>query len=139
MVVLDVYPARERAEDFPGVSGLIVAGAAADAAGGPPGVVAAGADDAERLLREELREGDLLLTMGAGDVDELGRGGSAGVSAPAGVERDYPLTRLTTVRTGGPPTGSPARQRRAPGGSPALGRETSGLAVGVVGSDRISS
>ena len=32
VVVLDVYPARERAEDFPGVSGLLVAGAAADAA-----------------------------------------------------------------------------------------------------------
>ena len=43
VVVLDVYPARERAEDFPGVSGLLVAGAAADAAGGPPRVVAAAA------------------------------------------------------------------------------------------------
>ena len=36
VVVLDVYPARERAEDFPGVSGLLVAEAAADAAGGRP-------------------------------------------------------------------------------------------------------
>ena len=36
VVVLDVYPAREQAEDFPGVSGLLVAGAAADAAGGRP-------------------------------------------------------------------------------------------------------
>ena len=36
VVVLDVYPARERAEDFPGVSGLLVAGAAADAAAGRP-------------------------------------------------------------------------------------------------------
>ena len=35
-VVVDVYPARERAEDFPGVSGLLVAEAAADAAGGRP-------------------------------------------------------------------------------------------------------
>ena len=30
IVVLDVYPARERAEDFPGVSGYLVAEAAAD-------------------------------------------------------------------------------------------------------------
>ncbi|HEV2997834.1 MAG TPA: Mur ligase domain-containing protein, partial [Solirubrobacteraceae bacterium] len=36
VVVLDVYPARERAEDYPGVSGLLVAEAAAEAAGGRP-------------------------------------------------------------------------------------------------------
>ena len=30
-------------------------------------------DEAEGMLREELREGDLLLTLGAGDVDELAR------------------------------------------------------------------
>ena len=41
-VVLDVYPARERAEDFPGVSGLLVAEAAADAAAGRTVLVAAG-------------------------------------------------------------------------------------------------
>ena len=35
-VVLAVYPARERAEDFPGVDGHLVAAAAADAAGGRP-------------------------------------------------------------------------------------------------------
>ena len=72
-MVLDVYPARERAEDFPGVSGLMVAGAAADAAGGRPVWWLPNRDDAERLLREELREGDLLLAMGAGDVDDLAR------------------------------------------------------------------
>ena len=33
-VVLDIYPARESAEDYPGVTGLLVAEAAADAAGG---------------------------------------------------------------------------------------------------------
>ena len=70
-VVLDVYPARERAEDFPGVSGWLVAAAAADAAGGRPVYWTPGLDDAERLLREELGEGDALLTLGAGDVDAL--------------------------------------------------------------------
>ena len=54
VVVLDVYPARERAEDFPGVSGLMVAGAAADAAGGRPVWWLPNRDDAERRLREEL-------------------------------------------------------------------------------------
>jgi len=74
VVVLDVYPARELAEDFPGVSGLLVAQAAADAAGGRPVWWLPGMDDAERMLAAELGEGDLLLTMGAGDVDRLARG-----------------------------------------------------------------
>jgi UDP-N-acetylmuramate--alanine ligase len=69
--VLDVYPARERAEDFPGVSGWLVAAAAASAARGRPVYWTPGMDDAERLLRPLLREGDLLLTLGAGDVDGL--------------------------------------------------------------------
>jgi UDP-N-acetylmuramate--alanine ligase len=74
VVVLDVYPARERAEDFPGVSGLLVAQAAADAAGGRPVWWLPAMDDAQRMLAAELGEGDILLTMGAGDVDRLARG-----------------------------------------------------------------
>jgi UDP-N-acetylmuramate--alanine ligase len=73
VAVLDVYPARERAEDFPGVTGLLVAGAAADSAGGRPVWWLPTLDDAERRLGSELREGDVLLTLGAGDVDELAR------------------------------------------------------------------
>jgi UDP-N-acetylmuramate--alanine ligase len=72
-VVLDVYPARERAEDFPGVSGYLVATATADAAHGRPVYWLPKLDDAERLLSAELREGDVLLTLGAGNVDELAR------------------------------------------------------------------
>jgi UDP-N-acetylmuramate--alanine ligase len=71
--VLDVYPARERAEDFPGVSGLLVAEAAADAARGRPVAWAPGFDEAERVLRGWLRPGDLCLVLGAGDIDALGR------------------------------------------------------------------
>ena len=73
VVVLGIYPARERAEDFPGVSGRLVAAAAADAAPGREVWWLPGLDDAERMLRAELREGDVLLTLGAGDVDELAR------------------------------------------------------------------
>jgi UDP-N-acetylmuramate--alanine ligase len=73
VVVLDVYPARERAEDFPGVSGYLVAAAAADAATGRPVYWLPTLDAAEQVLRAQLREGDLLLTLGAGDVDELAR------------------------------------------------------------------
>jgi len=72
-VVLDIYPSRERAEDFPGVSGLLLAEAAADAAAGRPVSWAPGFDAAESLLRALLREGDVCLVMGAGNVDELGR------------------------------------------------------------------
>ncbi len=72
-VVLDVYPARERAEDFPGVSGLLVAEAAADAGRGRMVAWAPGFDEAERVLVGVLRDGDLCLVLGAGDVDALGR------------------------------------------------------------------
>ena len=53
---------------------------------------------------------------------------------PAGVQRDYPLARLTTVRTGGP-----AELFARPGSMPELERllawaQSEGLEVGVVGS-----
>jgi UDP-N-acetylmuramate--alanine ligase len=84
VVVLDVYPARERGEDFPGVSGALIADAAQAAAGRDGAVVAyepAGFEAAEARLRGELRAGDVCLVMGAGDVDRLGR--SLAVHAPA--------------------------------------------------------
>jgi UDP-N-acetylmuramate--alanine ligase len=73
VVVLDIYPARENAEDYPGVSGWLVAGATADFAGGRPVYWLPKMDDAERFLRGELTEGDLLITLGAGNVDELAK------------------------------------------------------------------
>jgi UDP-N-acetylmuramate--alanine ligase len=71
VVVMDVYPARERAEDYPGVSGLLVAEAAADAAGGRRVFWTPSHDDAERALRGLLGDGDVLVTLGAGDVDRV--------------------------------------------------------------------
>jgi UDP-N-acetylmuramate-alanine ligase len=53
------------------VSGRLVAAAAADAAAGRPVYWAPRLDDAEALLRRELRAGDALLTLGAGNVDQL--------------------------------------------------------------------
>ena len=70
-VVLDVYSAREHAEDFPGVSGLTVARATADAAAGRPVWWLPTIEQAAMRLRTELTEGDVLLTLGAGDVDRL--------------------------------------------------------------------
>jgi UDP-N-acetylmuramate--alanine ligase len=72
-VVTEIYPARERAEDFPGVSGRLVAEAAADAGRGKRVAWLPDLGSAEQFLRSELREGDLLLTLGAGDIDALGR------------------------------------------------------------------
>jgi UDP-N-acetylmuramate--alanine ligase len=73
IAVLDVYPARERAEDYPGVTGRLVATAAADAAGGRPVYWLPDFSTAEPVLRGLLRAGDLCLVMGAGDVDALAR------------------------------------------------------------------
>jgi len=73
VAVLDVYPARERAEDFPGVSGLLVAEAAADSAKGRLVLWLPTFDQAEPALHAVLRDGDLCLVLGAGDVDALGR------------------------------------------------------------------
>jgi UDP-N-acetylmuramate--alanine ligase len=71
VVVLDVYPARELAAEHLGVSGLLVAEAAADTAGGRPVYWLPKFTVAESVLRKELRAGDLCLVMGAGDVNAL--------------------------------------------------------------------
>lgn len=72
-VALDVYPARERAEDFPGVTGKLVAEAAADHADGRPVFWLPEIETARTVLAPRLRAGDLVLVLGAGDVDRLGR------------------------------------------------------------------
>jgi UDP-N-acetylmuramate--alanine ligase len=72
IAVLDVYPAREEAVGpLAGVSGLDVARAVADHAGGRPVWWLVDAERAERALRSRLREGDLLVTIGAGDIYRL--------------------------------------------------------------------
>ncbi|HXQ89358.1 MAG TPA: hypothetical protein VN733_06920, partial [Solirubrobacterales bacterium] len=79
-IVLDVYPAREEpVGDLAGVSGLQVAQAAAERAGGRPVWWLPTADLARRALVDRLDhnpdlygEGTVLVTIGAGDVFELG-------------------------------------------------------------------
>jgi len=78
IVVVDVYPARERGEDFPGVSGLTVARSTADAAHGRPVWWIPAIDDAAARLGRELGPGDVLLTLGAGDIDRVARALSDG-------------------------------------------------------------
>jgi UDP-N-acetylmuramate-alanine ligase len=56
----------------------MIAAAAADAAPGRRVAWLPDFDAAERFLAAELRSGDLVLAMGAGDVDALGRSLVAG-------------------------------------------------------------
>ncbi|HEY1854594.1 MAG TPA: Mur ligase domain-containing protein [Solirubrobacterales bacterium] len=79
VAVLEVYPAREQpVGELAGVSGLDVARAAADRAGGRPVWWLPDAGGAERALAERLDraerfgEGSVLVTIGAGDVFRLG-------------------------------------------------------------------
>jgi UDP-N-acetylmuramate--alanine ligase len=73
IVVLGIYPARERADDFPGVTGQLVAAHAAHAAAGRSVAWMPDFDAARAYLGTLLRSGDLCLMMGAGNIDALGR------------------------------------------------------------------
>lgn len=73
VVVLEVYPARELPEDFPGVDGRLIASAAADAGAGRTVAWLPAFEEAFQFLEQTLRRGDLCLVMGAGDVDRLAR------------------------------------------------------------------
>jgi UDP-N-acetylmuramate--alanine ligase len=73
IAVLDVYAAREEpVGPLAGVSGLDVANAAADAAPGRRVEWLVDIDRAAEHLAPRLGEGDLLVTIGAGDVFKLG-------------------------------------------------------------------
>jgi UDP-N-acetylmuramate--alanine ligase len=70
--VLDVYAAREEpVGELAGVSGLEVAEATADRSRGRPVWWLVDAERAEAALRPRLGEGDLLVTIGAGDIFRL--------------------------------------------------------------------
>jgi UDP-N-acetylmuramate--alanine ligase len=70
--VLEVYPAREApVGELAGVSGLQVAQAAAERAAGRPVWWLIDADRAARALGPRLGAGEILVTLGAGDIFEL--------------------------------------------------------------------
>jgi UDP-N-acetylenolpyruvoylglucosamine reductase len=144
-IVLDVYPAREEpVGDLAGVSGLQVAQAAAERAGGRPVWWLPTADLAERALADRLDrnpalygEGTVLATIGAGDVFRLGEAlVSEGLVPlrPAGLEPEFTLARLTTVRTGGAAEwfGRPADEESLL--EILRWADETGLPVGVIGS-----
>ena len=72
VAVLDVYPAREEpAGPLAGVSGLMVAEEAADRARGGRVWWLPTAEAAVQVLGPRLEDGDLLITIGAGDIYKL--------------------------------------------------------------------
>jgi UDP-N-acetylmuramate--alanine ligase len=72
VVVLDVYAARERPEgELARVTGKLVADACADRAGGRPVWWLPTLEEAQAVLSGTLGEGDVVVTLGAGDVDQL--------------------------------------------------------------------
>jgi UDP-N-acetylmuramate--alanine ligase len=73
IVLLDVYPARERAVDNPGVSGLTLVRSTEAHAKGRPVLWRESFAEAQATLRELLGAEDLCVVMGAGDVDLLAR------------------------------------------------------------------
>ena len=71
VAVSDVYPARER--PLEGVTGKLVVDALCDARPGFAPGWAPTIDDSVRFLVRRARPGDLVLTVGAGDVDRAAR------------------------------------------------------------------
>jgi UDP-N-acetylmuramate--L-alanine ligase/UDP-N-acetylenolpyruvoylglucosamine reductase len=108
VVVTEVYPASE--DPIPGVSGRLIADAAS-AAGCAHAIYIPGREEAGREAGRLLRPGDLLVTLGAGNIHEQGAvlakdlqtlDNLSSVMGP-GVARLYePLAKHTTMRVGGP-------------------------------------
>jgi UDP-N-acetylmuramate--alanine ligase len=72
VALLDVYPARERAEDHPGVSGLTLV-RATERHTRSAVLWLESFERAARELESLLEDGDICVVMGAGDVDALAR------------------------------------------------------------------
>ena len=92
VTVTDVYPARE--QPIPGVTGKLVVDALSDR-----GVLAAWTPTVEEgveRVRRRMQAGDVLLIVGAGDIDR------AVAVAAMSVDEHVSLARYTTIGTGGP-------------------------------------
>jgi len=70
VVVTEIYPARER--PLPGVDAKLVVDAVSEARPGMPLAYEPTLEEGAGYLRGRLRRGDLLVTMGAGDVRRVG-------------------------------------------------------------------
>ncbi|MFZ4483608.1 MAG: UDP-N-acetylmuramate--L-alanine ligase [Chthoniobacterales bacterium] len=107
-VVTAIYAASE--SPIPGVSGQMIADAAR-AAGSSHAVYEEARDQAGKVVGQLLRPGDLLVTLGAGNIHEQGAALARDLQTlemlqaamGEGVSRLYePLAKHTTMRVGGP-------------------------------------
>lgn len=108
VVVTDVYPASE--EPIPGVSGNVIAEAAREA-GASDVIYAASRRQAAVEAGRLLRRGDLLVSLGAGNIHEQGAELAAWLRmleklkeamGPGIARLNEPLSKHTTMRVGGP-------------------------------------
>ena len=70
MIVTGVFPARERQEDFPGVDAHTIADAAAE--GATPIDVVEDMATAAQMMAMRAKPGDVIFTVGAGDITTMG-------------------------------------------------------------------
>lgn len=108
VVVAPIYPAGEA--PLPGISsGSIVTAMRSE--GHPAASTASSVHAAAIAVGSELREGDLILTLGAGDIHEAGsllarelaiRKRLREAMGPGLIRLSEPLSRHTTMRVGGP-------------------------------------
>lgn len=115
--ISEVYPAGEA--EIPGVSGVVLSGAIDET--GQPAQFVSGLEELRRAVREEIRPGDLVLFLGAGDItraarllaDELETDRmerkkklmaelEASLSDECLIRLDEPMSKRTTLRVGGP-------------------------------------
>ncbi len=82
VIMAPIYPAGEK--PIPGVTAAGLA-AAVEETSRVPVAVARDLEEAGRILRLEARAGDIVLTLGAGDVWHVGEAWLAAASQPAGV------------------------------------------------------
>ena len=75
VIVTGIYPARERQADFPTVSAQTIVDAAADVPHTPAGEWIQAVDDmhlAARMMAMRAHHGDVIFTVGAGDITDMG-------------------------------------------------------------------
>ncbi len=100
VVVTDIYPARER--PVPGVSGKLVVDAVAEARPGMAVAYQPQLEGAAAYLRTRVHDGDIVLTVGAGDVRRVGDMlVEAGRVDPPGLDRREPPDRAADHRRHG--------------------------------------
>lgn len=108
VIVADVYPASE--VPIPGISGRTVVEAIA-AHGGPKAIFQPDMARVHQTAGAEVRDGDLILSLGAGNIHEAGtrlvadlalRDRLLDAMGTGAIRLHEPLSRHTTMRVGGP-------------------------------------